>query len=146
MLRLVLDTNVVLDLLHWREVAVQPIYAAIAGGRAAALADRRTLAELERVLAYREFGLEAASAHALAERYCEVVRYVPDGAAPVLPRCRDRDDQMFLELAARGQADLLVSRDKALLGLRGRTRLTFAIVPPATAVAALAGRPAERFT
>jgi putative PIN family toxin of toxin-antitoxin system len=140
MLRLVLDTNVVLDLLHWRDIAVQPIYAAIADGRATALADRRTLDELARVLAYPEFRLESAAAQAIAGHYRTLAHCVPDGEAPRLPRCRDRDDQIFLELAARGTADLLVSRDKALLGLRGRSRLAFAVVPPAAAVAALAGR------
>ena len=46
---------------------------------------------------------------------------------------------MFLELAARGSADLLVTRDKALLGLRGRTRLAFRIATPAAALSTLTG-------
>ena len=62
---------------------------------------------------------------------------VADGEAPPLPRCQDRDDQKFLELAARAGADLLVSKDKALLKLRGRTRLGFEIVKPAAASARL---------
>ena len=35
----------------------------------------------------------------------------------LLPRCRDQDDQKFLILAARCQADLLLTRDKLLLKL-----------------------------
>ena len=65
------------------------------------------------------------------------VTHCPAGEAPALPRCRDRDDQKFLELAARAQADVLVSKDKALLKLRGRTRLPFRILTPAAACALL---------
>jgi predicted nucleic acid-binding protein len=46
-----------------------------------------------------------------------------------LPRCRDADDQKFLELAAALPAEALVSKDRALLDLR-RRRLPFAILSP----------------
>jgi putative PIN family toxin of toxin-antitoxin system len=139
MARLVLDTNVVLDLLHWHDAAAAPLLAALADGRARCLADTRTLAELHRVLAYPELRLSPEAAGALFTHYARLAESVPEGPVAALPRCRDRDDQMFLELAARGNADLLVTRDKALLGLRGRTRLTFRITKPADALTALAG-------
>jgi uncharacterized protein len=139
MLRLVLDTNVVLDLLHWRDARAVPLLAALTDGRAVCLADARTLAELRRVLGYPGPGLSPAAGDTLFARYCELAEPVPEGTPPDLPRCRDRDDQMFLELAARGAADLLVSRDKELLRLRGRTRLPFRILAPDAAGAILAG-------
>jgi predicted nucleic acid-binding protein len=40
---------------------------------------------------------------------------------PPLPRCRDADDQKFLELACAGNASVLLTRDDALLSLRRRT-------------------------
>jgi hypothetical protein len=46
----------------------------------------------------------------------------------VLPRCRDPDDQKFLELARACRADLLLTRDRALLELARRT--PFRIVTP----------------
>jgi len=54
-----------------------------------------------------------------------------------LPRCKDPDDQKFLELAARTGANLLVSKDKALLRLARKPGLPFRIATPANAVAAL---------
>ena len=47
-----------------------------------------------------------------------------------LPRCRDRDDQKFLILAARCHADLLITRDKQVLRLARHRHLPppFAIV------------------
>lgn len=133
MLRLVLDTNVVLDLFHWADADALPILAALEAGRAECLADTATLLELQRVLAYPEFELTPAMIGEHHARYGRLVRMVPAGEAPALPRCKDRDDQKFLELAARGNADVLVSKDKALLRLRGRTRLGYRILEPAAA-------------
>lgn len=54
-------------------------------------------------------------------------------AVAALPRCRDPDDQKFLELARDGAADFLVTKDKALLKLRRISRDPggFRIVTPA---------------
>jgi putative PIN family toxin of toxin-antitoxin system len=138
MLRLVLDTNVVLDLFHWSNVDAVPIMAALEAGQIECLADRRTLDELQRVLTYPQLKLTPAMAVDRYQRYARLVQLVEAGDAPPLPRCKDRDDQMFLELAARSSADLLVSKDKALLKLRGRTKLAFRILKPASAAAILA--------
>ena len=133
MLRLVLDTNVVLDLFHWSNVDAVPIMAALEGGRIECLADQRTLDELQRVLTYPQLKLTPDMIGERYERYSHLVQLVDEGEAPPLPRCKDRDDQKFLELAARCGADLLVSKDKALLKLRGRTKLAFQILKPAQA-------------
>jgi putative PIN family toxin of toxin-antitoxin system len=132
-MRIVLDTNVVLDLFHWANVDAVPIMAALEAGRITALVDQRTLNELQRVLTYPQLKLSPEMIAERWARYCQRVEVVPEGEAPPLPRCKDRDDQKFLELAARAGADLLVSKDKALLKLSGRTRLSFRIVRPAAA-------------
>jgi putative PIN family toxin of toxin-antitoxin system len=138
MLRIVLDTNVVLDLFHWANVDVVPIMAALEAGRIECLADQRTLDELQRVLTYPQLKLTPEMIAERWARYCALVKLVADGEAPPLPRCKDRDDQKFLELAARANADILVSKDKALLKLRGRTKLAFQIVKPAAMALRLA--------
>jgi predicted nucleic acid-binding protein len=57
-------------------------------------------------------------------------------AATALPRCADRDDQKFLELARDAAADWLVTADKALLKLARRDRLRglFRILTPERAL------------
>ena len=57
-----------------------------------------------------------------------------------LPKCRDTDDQKFMEVAARCRADLLVTRDKELLRLaRSRARpAPFGIVVPEKTIVAIA--------
>ena len=139
MLRLVLDTNVVLDLFHWANTDAVPIMAALEGGRIECFADERTLDELQRVLTYPQLKMTPAMMSERYARYSGLVQLVPAGEAPPLPRCKDRDDQKFLELAARCGANILVSKDKALLKLRGRTTLGFQILKPAAASALLAG-------
>ena len=138
MLRFVLDTNVVLDLFHWGNTDAVPIMAALEAGKIECVVDARTLDELQRVLTYPQLKLTPDMMAERYARYCALVQVFPEGEAPKLPRCKDRDDQKFLELAARCNADLLVSKDKELLRLRGRTTLGFKIVKPAAASALLA--------
>lgn len=140
-MRVVLDTNVVLDLLHFEDPRVLPLGEALARGALVACADGRTLGELERVLAYPSFRLEAQRQQALLARYRAQVCRVPETpeAPPApLPRCADREDQKFLELAARAGARWLVSKDRQLLQLDGWSSLPFLILEPRRAVQRLA--------
>ncbi|PKO94277.1 MAG: putative toxin-antitoxin system toxin component, PIN family [Betaproteobacteria bacterium HGW-Betaproteobacteria-10] len=130
MLRLVLDTNVVLDLFHWANTDAVPIMAALEAGQIECFADARTLDELLRVLTYPQLKLTPEMQVDRYQRYSGLIQLIDAGEAPPLPRCKDRDDQKFLELAARCGANLLVSKDKALLKLRGRTTLGFQILKP----------------
>jgi predicted nucleic acid-binding protein len=97
---------------------------------------------LQRVLGYAAFGLDAAGQAAQLARYRARVQVAPEEGAPPpeLPRCADREDQKFLELAARVGACWLVSKDKQLLQLGGGSRLSFLILRPQQAVALLARR------
>ena len=117
--RLVLDTNIVMDMLHFANVHTQPLQAAIAAGRFVCYTDEDCLAELARVTGYPEFGLDEDARAALMARYREFVQVCPAQGEEnyPLPRCRDTDDQKFLILAARCKADLLITRDKLLLKL-----------------------------
>ena len=134
--RLVLDTNVVLDLLHFRDPGVAAVAAALREGRAVAVTSDECLEELRRVLACPGFALDAAAQGALLDQYAALCTGcdAPAGALPPeFTRCTDCDDQKFLELAWRSGAHCLVTKDKALLRLARRAaRLEcFAIVAPA---------------
>lgn len=119
--RLVLDTNVWLDLLVFRDPGVAPLLDALRTGRACAVTSAATRAELGRVLAYPALALDGASRaaamdHALALSSCFDA---PPPARP-LPRCSDPDDQVFIELAVAAAAQALLSRDAALLRMARR--------------------------
>lgn len=138
-MRVVLDTNVLLDLFVFADARRQPILAALESGRWLALTNDRCLAEFRRVIARPGFGLDTATQEAILARYGCLARPVPaaGGSPAALPRCQDAEDQKFLELARDGQAEWLVTADKALLRLARKQRLqgVFEIVTPDRAVA-----------
>ena len=134
-MRLVLDTNVWLDWLVFRDSSLLHLKKSVADGKAEIVIDAACEAELERVLAYdlAKHTLDvAAQAAALAE--CRrLTKRIDTPLAEVerksLPRCVDPDDQKFLELAFAAQAGILVTKDHKLLELARRTR-EFRILAP----------------
>ena len=135
-LRVVLDSNVWIDILVFDDPHTRPIAAALESGAIAALIDARCLAELTYVLDYPQFAhrnVDKAAALATVARLAQLVEPTPepressepgDNARP-LPQCKDRDDQKFLELAHAARADWLVSKDRAVLKLAKRIARDF---------------------
>ena len=134
-LRLVLDTNVWLDWLVFDDPGLAPLRSAVSSGRAEVFIDETCAAELARVLG-RKLGRRTLDATAQAAALAECRRLArtiePSAERAELPKCRDSDDQKFLEAAAAARADVLVTKDEALLELsRRRTRPPpFRIVTP----------------
>ncbi|PMS18730.1 putative toxin-antitoxin system toxin component, PIN family [Trinickia dabaoshanensis] len=142
--RVVLDSNVWIDILVFDDPATRPILAALERGDLSAMIDSRCLNELARVLDYPQFVARAVDKSAALAAVTRLAALEPSRAAPgdgaPLPKCRDRDDQKFLELAQAVKADWLVSKDRALLKLNKRTSRDFGfrISEPAPFAAALA--------
>lgn len=140
-LRVVFDTNVLLSLFVFADSRFAPLRSAVEAGRWQALTSPACLAEYRRVLAYEQFALTAARqeiAYADYLNLAALVDTVPMAEVP-LPKCQDKDDQKFLELARDAGAGWLVTADKALLRLRRGRRLEplFRILTPDEALAQL---------
>lgn len=115
----VLDTNVVLDWLLFEDPSMAGLAAALAQRRSCWVATRQMRDEFSHVLAS---GLAAARGRdpaPLLAAWDRHVTLVPTAARHTL-RCRDGDDQMFVDLALAAGARWLVSRDRAVLALRRR--------------------------
>ena len=134
-LALVVDTNVVLDWLVFRDPSSLPLAAAIGDRRHRWIATAAMRQELEHVLTrgnLERWQPDVASILATWDKLSVAVE------APVSPpvnplRCTDPDDQKFLDLALQTGADALLSRDRAVLKLAGRARpLGLRILTPAT--------------
>ena len=138
-LRLVFDTNVVIDIFRFRDPSTGPLARALEQGRIRCLTDTGCLEELRRVLAYPKLKLDEADAASLWKAYAARAEHIPGSGWPAhLPQCRDQDDQRFIELAARGRADWLVSKDKLVLKVRrSLLPLPFEILRPDEAIARL---------
>jgi putative PIN family toxin of toxin-antitoxin system len=125
--RAVLDTNAVLDWLLFDGPAVQPMKAAIEQGSLLPITNDACFAELERVLQYPKLRLDEAPRTAVLVAYRAAAKWVDAAAGDEVPRCRDRDDQKFLDLAAAAQADFLVTRDARVLGMARRMEKRFGV-------------------
>lgn len=119
---LVLDTNVVLDWLLFRDARCAVLVQAIRVGQVRWVASPAMRAELQHVLARglrSGRAVDAASILQAWDRWATMVA-AGDGPAPPSMRCTDADDQKFIDLALQVRAQALLSRDRALLKLRRR--------------------------
>ena len=122
--RLVLDTNICLDLFMFRDPRWQSLLDAMQNGHFEAVTSTDCRKEFELVLAYKKMNLSPeAQAQILAEfdGCIRPLELTTEAAAGVLPRCKDGDDQKFLEIARDADAAILITKDKALLKLGKKT-------------------------
>ncbi|HEY6446531.1 MAG TPA: putative toxin-antitoxin system toxin component, PIN family [Acidobacteriaceae bacterium] len=125
--RVVFDTTTVLSALYFRVGKLAWMRSHWQESECTPLVSQATAAELTLVLNYPKFHLAGDQQRELLADYlpwCEIV----DVARPCPVVSRDRKDQPFLDLAHTGKAEILVSGDKDLLSLRGKTK--FAIQSP----------------
>ena len=123
---LVLDTNIVLDALVFRDPRTHALHAAVFDEPVMPdllwLATAPMREELARVLAYPHiavrlayYGLAAAQVLSQFDARARIVPVAPKAPAT----CKDPDDQKFIDLAVSHGATLL-SKDKAVLCMRKR--------------------------
>lgn len=140
-LRLVLDTNVVVDWLVFDHPFMKAFRDGVRRGDVVVLTNALAIDELARVLRYPMLKLDRQRQQRTLQAYLDQTSPadMPEGFGEealllpaAFPRCRDHDDDRFLALAFHARASALVSRDKALLKLRkrvGKFGLTILDVP-----------------
>lgn len=130
-MRLVIDTNVLVSALVFKDSRHLALRAAWEERRVTPLLSIATYRELKRVLGYRMFAIDddrIQEAIAAIGPFIEWVDIDPEKTAS-LPKCSDRDDQKFLDVALCGEAVALLTYDKALLKLRRKVH-PFAVKKP----------------
>jgi uncharacterized protein len=127
--KLVLDTNVVLDWLVFDDSYMNPLRDGVKDQRVVVLTCRQATDELRRVLSYPSLRLSESRQSEVLKQYLvqssqtASVEQLPLDRTSLphgFPRCRDADDNTFLALALHAKADALVSRDNAVLALKRR--------------------------
>ena len=122
--RVVLDTNVAVSALVFREGRVAWLRGAWEAGRIVPVVSADTVAELVRVLAYPKVKLSEEETKNVLAHYMEHAEAVGEVSATVrIPECRDRDDRMFLRLAYAAKVHALITGDADLLALARRSRI-----------------------
>ena len=136
----VLDTNVVLPALLFQGGTLARFRSLWQRRQVVTLVSTATTKELLRVLAYPKFRLTEDDRRELLDDYLPYTQVVKPAehanALNRLPACRDPHDQMFLELAQAGQAQVLVTGDQDLPALNDPflRRMNFAILAPTQAL------------
>lgn len=135
--RIVIDTNVCLDLFVFRDPRWGMLLDALRSRTVEAVTRPDCRTEWLKVLEYRHLPLDEQSRAIAIEEFDALITCIPLEAIRSrteirLPTCSDPDDQKFLELARDAEAHSLITKDKALLKLAKRTARTglFAITPP----------------
>lgn len=124
--RIVLDTNVCLDLFLFHDPACVALLAAMQKGGVHAVTRTDCRDEWLRVLHYPQLPIKADMRPALVAAFDALIQPLPCAPPATeqlarLPRCGDPDDQKFLELALAAKARWLISKDNELLKLDRRT-------------------------
>lgn len=133
---IILDTNVCLDLFVFHDPRWVLLLNALKDGQVRAVTRTDCRKEWSIVLTYPHLPLNDDSRLQSAAEFDAVITLLPDAPpsddALRLPICSDPDDQKFLELARDAGAQVLITKDKALLKLARKTARAgmFAIMPP----------------
>ncbi|HZW14287.1 MAG TPA: putative toxin-antitoxin system toxin component, PIN family [Noviherbaspirillum sp.] len=135
--RIVIDTNVCLDLFVFRDPRWATLHAALRARTIEAVTRDDCRTEWLKVLEYKHLPLDSQSRPAVAAEFDDLITCIDSGASEInssvrLPLCSDPDDQKFLELARDAGAQTLITKDKALLKLGRKTAREglFSIVTP----------------
>ncbi len=124
--RVVLDSNICLDLFLFNDIACEPVAEALRNGSVEAVSRDDCRNEWLRVLDYPSVPIHPPQRPLMRQRYDETITLLGEEAfdpqaAASLPVCRDPDDQMFLQLAQASGARWLLTKDKQLLKLNRKT-------------------------
>ncbi|SDY29435.1 putative toxin-antitoxin system toxin component, PIN family [Collimonas sp. OK242] len=135
--RIVIDTNVCLDLFVFRDPRWAGLMAALQSGAVEAVTRADCRQEWQTVLHYSHLPITDDTRPAFNAEFDALITCLAAEALTPrtdirLPICTDRDDQKFLELALGAHATTLITKDKALLKLARKTAKIglFAIIPP----------------
>ncbi|MEJ7805689.1 MAG: putative toxin-antitoxin system toxin component, PIN family [Telluria sp.] len=120
--RIVLDTNVCLDLFVFNDPRWDALLAALESGAVEAVTRADCRDEYLVVLHYKHLPLDETSRAQAAARFDRLIKVVaPEPKLVRLPVCTDKDDQKFLEVTRDASAEILITKDKALLKLARKT-------------------------
>jgi putative PIN family toxin of toxin-antitoxin system len=121
--RVVLDTNVVLDWLLFRDAGCAALARQLQTGQLAWLATAAMRAELDSILLHPRLAGWQPDAARILHSFDAMASICAE--APLCSQalvCRDPDDQKFIDLAVAANACWLFSKDRALLALARRAR------------------------
>ncbi len=117
----ILDTNILLDIFVFDDQRAHPLRAALSNQELDALVTEDTLDELMDVISRPQFSLDKQKQAEILLQWQSWSRLVKQSDLQVAPwKCKDRDDQVFINLAFSFKPSTLISKDKLVLKLAKR--------------------------
>ena len=117
--RLVLDTNVILDLLVFKDPSAEPIQLVLDAKLVDAVRSEASILELIDVIQRPAFKLSREEQERILQIWESSARLMENAAIEQAPfTCRDLDDQVFLDMAYSLRPALLLSKDLRVLELQ----------------------------
>jgi putative PIN family toxin of toxin-antitoxin system len=121
--RLVLDTNVILDLLVFKDPSTNPIRLLLDAKLVDAVRTPASMEELIDVIQRPSFKLSEEQQQAILKSWESSSRLLENTTIKPAPfTCRDQDDQIFLDMAYSLRPALLLSKDLRVLELQATAR------------------------
>lgn len=112
----VLDTNVLMDLYVFKDLRTAALRSAIAHGGLDLLTCDQALSEFADVLSRGKFGLTVGRQQEILQDWSRESRTMADTVLLRAPwRCKDKADQIFLDMAWTARPALLISKDRQVL-------------------------------
>jgi putative PIN family toxin of toxin-antitoxin system len=117
----ILDTNILLDIFVFDDQRAHPLRAALSNQELDALVTEDTLDELIDVISRPQFNLDKQKQAEILLQWRSWSRLVKQSDLQIAPwKCKDRDDQVFINLAFSYKPSSLISKDKLVLKLAKR--------------------------
>jgi putative PIN family toxin of toxin-antitoxin system len=117
----VIDTNILLDIFVFQDPTIAPLREALFSGELRAYRCQRTVDEFADVLSREKFGLSIAAQQAIIEKWQDIAVALDENRIPSCRwKCKDRDDQVFLDMAFHLRPAILLSKDLQVLKFRKR--------------------------
>ena len=116
--RLVLDTNVILDLLVFKDPSTEPVQVVLDAKLVEAVRTEASMLELMDVIQRPNFKLSKEQQQIILKQWESSSRLLDNSAIESAPfTCRDPDDQVFIDMAFSIRPALVLSKDLRVLEL-----------------------------
>ena len=121
MKHVILDTNILLDIFVFKDPRAANLSNALQNREFAAYASLATMEEFSDVVSRPLFSLEDQQQTEMTRQWQALSQIIDAGRIEGAPwKCRDSDDQIFLDIAFTVRPSILISKDNEVLKLASR--------------------------
>ncbi len=114
----ILDTNILLDIFIFEDARASELKNALLNQEIKAYSSKTTLEELADVISRPLFSVDSKKQVEIVQQWQALSQWIDEPNLEVAPwKCKDLDDQVFLNIAFTLRPSILISKDKEVLKL-----------------------------